>query len=65
MNAKTNKKHQKSREGELDSDGLCPLVTGRHNECYCRNMNSINVLPAIRFCLGNYKECEVYKRKKS
>jgi len=64
MKTKDNKKYRKLREVVLDQGGLCPLVTEYHNECYCINMTSGNVLPAIRFCMGNYEECEIYKRKK-
>ncbi len=32
-------------------------------DCYCSRMNSQFVEKAIKFCSGNYEECDIYKNK--
>jgi hypothetical protein len=42
---------------------LCPLVKDPLNECYCFDLNSKTITPAITYCGNNYKSCAIYKNK--
>jgi len=39
----------------------CPFVDEPFEYCYCASTNSINVKHVIRYCGGNFEECEIYK----
>jgi hypothetical protein len=58
---------QKTHGKFFHSNGkkLCPLVQETLECCYCSNLQSQNVSRAMRFCAGEYEECEVYKRIQS
>lgn len=45
-----------------ESAEKCPLLPQYLEGCYCTNLISQNTEAAIRFCGGNYQECDVYKR---
>lgn len=42
---------------------VCPFVEDPFEECYVKNMSSFKVEPAIQFCGGNYKACEIYQKR--
>lgn len=50
-------------ESVKDGSGeKCPLIPQYLEGCYCTNLISQNTEAAIRFCVGNYQECDLYKR---
>ena len=42
---------------------LCPLVKNPLDNCYCLNLNSSNINPAIHYCGNHYRACEIFKKK--
>jgi len=40
----------------------CPYLKEPFEECYCRHMSSQAAAKAIRFCGGDFAECDVYKQ---
>lgn len=41
---------------------LCPLVKAPLSECYCFDMDSGNINPAIMYCSNDYKSCSIFKQ---
>ncbi len=39
---------------------LCPLVKNPLVECYCFDLNSKTITPAIKYCGNNYASCDIY-----
>lgn len=46
----------------VTSSRLCPLVKRPRKECFCCNINSNNVESAILFCMGDFSQCEIYRK---
>ena len=42
---------------------VCPFVADPHEECYCFDLQSINVKQAIFYCQQNHERCEIYNEK--
>lgn len=42
---------------------LCPLVKDPFSECYCFDLNSKTINPAIKYCGNNYESCSIYINK--
>ncbi len=42
---------------------LCPLVTRPKPGCFCAEICSANVESVIRFCMGDFHSCEIYRRE--
>jgi len=40
----------------------CPFLRKPFEECYCSHMNSQSTEKMIKFCGGNFEECEIYKK---
>ncbi len=40
----------------------CPHIKEPFEECYCHHMSSQSVEKAVRFCGGNFEECDIYQR---
>ena len=43
-------------------NGTCPVLDNPVSDCYCLNLTSLNIPMAIQYCLGDFRECPVYKR---
>jgi hypothetical protein len=41
---------------------LCPFVKKPFNDCYCFNMTSKNIYPAIAYCSNNFSNCSIYRK---
>lgn len=52
----------KSQVVHMDRKGLCPFVGSSSEECFCTNTTSVKILSVIKFCMGNFEQCEIYKR---
>ncbi|NIA11818.1 MAG: hypothetical protein GWP10_19360 [Nitrospiraceae bacterium] len=42
--------------------GVCPFVASPSKDCYCVEMNSDRIRNVVKFCMGNYLECKIYRR---
>jgi len=40
----------------------CPYLNHPFADCYCSHMNSQMTEKAVKFCGGNFKECDVYQK---
>jgi hypothetical protein len=40
----------------------CPHLGSPLADCYCSHMNSQMTEKTVKFCGGNYKECDIYKK---
>lgn len=41
---------------------VCPFAQNPFNDCYVRNMTSLNIEDTIYYCGGHFEECEIYKK---
>ena len=41
---------------------LCEFSQQPFDDCYCRNVNGQTVPNVVKFCMGEYRECPVYRR---
>lgn len=41
---------------------LCPFIDEPFDDCYIKNMISLNTEAVINYCGGNFEECPIYKR---
>jgi len=40
----------------------CPYLKDPFEDCYCSHMNSQITEKIIKFCGGNFEDCEIYKK---
>jgi hypothetical protein len=41
---------------------ICPFVQIPFHDCYCFNLNSKYIEPAIYYCGNHFTACEIYKK---
>lgn len=41
---------------------FCPFIKHPLPECYVSNLNSQNIGLALKYCQGNFEDCNVYQR---
>ncbi len=41
---------------------ICPFVEKPFEYCYCFNLTSRDIDPAIYYCSKNFEVCEIYKK---
>lgn len=41
---------------------LCPFIGAPFEECFCASTSSLHTESAIRYCGGNFEECEIYRK---
>ncbi len=41
---------------------MCPVLVDPDPDCYCFGLSSIKILCAIKYCLQDFRECEIYQR---
>ena len=39
----------------------CPVLDNLEPDCYCLNMTSQSIPKAVQFCLGDFRQCPIYK----
>jgi hypothetical protein len=42
---------------------LCPFVKNPLHDCYCFDLNSRNINPAIHYCSNYYESCDIFKKE--
>jgi hypothetical protein len=40
----------------------CPFIKDPHPDCYCLEINNSKINLVMRFCSGDYEQCDIYKR---
>ncbi len=51
-----------SFDGFNNGGNLCPVLDNPEPDCYCLDMTSRKIPYAVRFCLGDFRECDIYQR---
>jgi hypothetical protein len=51
-----------SFEGFNNSGNLCPVLENLEPDCYCLDMTSRKIPNAVKFCLGDFRKCDIYQR---
>lgn len=41
---------------------LCPFILTPFDECYCASTSSLHTEDAIRYCGGNFENCDIYMK---
>jgi hypothetical protein len=41
---------------------LCPFILAPFDECYCASTSSLHTEATIRYCGGNFEDCDVYRK---
>jgi len=41
---------------------MCPILDDPQPDCYCIEMTSMKILYAVRYCLRDFRECDIYRR---
>ncbi len=45
-----------------DDKAKCPYLRDPFEDCYCSQMNSQMAEKVIKFCGGNFEECDIYNK---
>ena len=53
---------QKGFDDFDDGGKMCPILADPLPECYCIDMTSMKIPYAIKYCLFEYKDCDIYRR---
>jgi hypothetical protein len=59
LNSATTTTWTPERNGKNET---CPVLEKAEPECYCLNMTSLNIPKAVQFCLGDFRQCPIYKK---
>ena len=51
-----------SFDGFKNSGNLCPVLENLEPDCYCLDMTSQKIPNAVKYCLGNFRGCDIYQR---
>jgi len=41
---------------------MCPILDDPQPNCYCIDMTSMKIPYAVKYCLRDFRECEIYQR---
>ncbi|MEE4263842.1 MAG: hypothetical protein V2I56_14210 [Desulfobacteraceae bacterium] len=41
---------------------MCPLLMDPDPDCYCLDLSSLKIPYAIKYCLHDFRECDIYQR---
>ena len=39
----------------------CPVLDNPDPDCYCLKLSSLDIPKAVQFCLGDFRQCPIYK----
>jgi hypothetical protein len=51
-----------AEENSYERQGYCPFISRNHELCYIEQMTSQAIPKILKYCAGNYLNCEIYKR---
>ncbi len=60
---KEEKNKMRDQDNCEDLKAICPFVKKGYAKCYCIDMGSQKISQAIRYCMGSFEQCEIYKMK--
>jgi len=41
---------------------MCPVLKDPEPDCYCIDMTSMKILYAVKFCMRNFRQCDIFQR---
>ena len=41
---------------------MCPLLDDPQPNCYCIDMTSMTIPYAVKYCLRDFRKCDIYRR---
>jgi hypothetical protein len=56
--------HEEGLSGQDIAKRICPFVLDPLEDCFCFEMNSVNVESMIHYCGEKFEECEIYRKKR-
>jgi len=45
-----------------NGDEMCPVLMDPDPDCYCFDLSSLKIPYAIKYCMRNFRECDIYQR---
>jgi hypothetical protein len=46
---------------ESEREETCPLLDNPEPDCYFLNLSSLSIPKAVSYCLGDFRQCPIYK----
>jgi hypothetical protein len=43
---------------------ICPVLDNHEPDCYCHDMSSMKIPYAVKYCLRDFRQCDIYQRVK-
>jgi hypothetical protein len=41
---------------------MCPVLPDPEPDCYCLDLTSMKIPYAVKYCLRDFRECDIYQR---
>jgi len=45
-----------------NEDKMCPILNNPQPNCYCIDMTSMKIPYAVKYCLQDFRQCDIYQR---
>jgi hypothetical protein len=45
-----------------DGGKMCPLLENPAPDCYCIDLTSLKIPYAVKYCLRDFRECDIFQR---
>ena len=45
-----------------DGGEMCPVLMDPDPDCYCFDLSSMKIPYAVKYCLQDFRECDIYQR---
>jgi len=45
-----------------DGGKMCPILDDPEPDCYCIDMTSLKIPRAVKYCLRDFRECDIFQR---
>jgi hypothetical protein len=55
-------KDEKEILGQAGARRVCPFIQELSEDCFCLEMNSLNIESLIYYCGGKFEQCRIYKK---
>ena len=52
---------QQSFDSFDNAANMCPILDDPQPNCYCIDMTSMKIPYAVKYCLRDFRECEIYQ----
>lgn len=55
---------QQTFDNNENGDRMCPVLKNPETDCYCIDMTSMKIPYAVKYCLRDFRECDIYQKKR-